>query len=281
VRAVVEQDPDWSYTNLTTNNFDVQFQKQDIKAARFGADNVNLDKLRARGGKLLTWHGGNDPLILPYGSWEYWGRLFEHHGGPAGTEEFFRAFFFPGVGHCGGGAAPQPPGLFDVLVNWVENGVAPDYLIGTQNLGGGVTRTRKICKYPDEAVYNGSGSTNDEVNFSCVVNAQVPADLQAYMQTAARFRQAGAAVPVTTRIDWQLQVLAGVPYGGDYAEQLSGVREKFLAGKATAACGQLHGYLNHVSAEAGKEVETLLADSMLAVGRSIQEDLGCKQRPAR
>jgi hypothetical protein len=279
IRAVVEQDPGWSHTNLATSNFDIQFQKADIKEARFGADNVNLDQLRSRGGKLLTWHGANDPLILPYGSWEYWGRLFDHYGGPAGTQDFFRAFSFPGVEHCGGGAAPQPPNLFEVLVNWVENGVAPEYLVGTQNLGGGMTRTRKICQYPNEAIYNGTGSTNDEANFSCVVNTQVPADLQAYMQTAARFRQAGATVPVSTRIDWQLQVLAGVPFGGDYAEQLSGVRDKLLAGKVTAACGQLQGYLNHVSAEAGKEVETLLADSMLGVGRSIQDDLGCAQKP--
>jgi hypothetical protein len=277
IRAVVEEDPAWSHTNLTTSDFDVQFQKADIKEARVGADNVNLDKLRSRGGKLLTWHGANDTLILPYGSWEYWGRLFDRYGGPAGTQDFFRAFSFPGVGHCGGGAAPQPPNLFEVLVSWVENGVAPDYLVGTQSLG--ASRTRKICKYPDQAVYDGSGSTDDHNSFSCVVNSQVPADLAAYMQSAARFRQAGSAVPISTRIDWQLEVLAGVPYGGDYAEQLSGVRDKVLSGNTKAACGQLQGYLNHVSAEAGKEVETLLADSMLGVGRSIQDDLGCRQKP--
>jgi hypothetical protein len=128
-------------------------------------------------------------------------------------------------------------------------------------------------------VYDGSGSTDDHNSFSCVVNSQVPADLAAYMQSAARFRQAGSAVPISTRIDWQLEVLAGVPYGGDYAEQLSGVRDKVLSGNTKAACGQLQGYLNHVSAEAGKEVETLLADSMLGVGRSIQDDLGCRQKP--
>jgi len=30
-----------------------------------------------------------------------------------------------------------------------------------------------------------------------------------------------------------------------------------------------------------KAVETLLADSMLGVGRSIQDDLGCAQKPPR
>ena len=276
VRAVVEQDPSWSHTNLTTGNIDIQFEKQDIKVARLGADNTNLDALRSRGGKLLTWHGGNDPLILPFGSWEYWGRLFDAYGGPQNTEDFFRAFFFPGVGHCGGGAAPQPPDLFGVLVNWVENGVAPDHLVGTQNLGGGATRTRKICKYPNEAVYDGTGSTDQHDNFHCVVNDRVPADLRAYMQTAPRFDQAGSAVPVATRIDWQLAVFAGVPDMDDYVDQLSGVQEKLAAGNTRAACGQLAGYLNHVKAQAGKNLESLLADSMLGLGAAIKEDLGCR-----
>ena len=163
-------------------------------------------------------------------------------------------------------------------MSWVENGVAPDYLTGTQNLGGGVTRTRKICKYPNEAVYGGTGSTNDHNNFQCVVNAQVPVDLEAYMKTAPRFRQAGSAVPVGTRIDWQLAVLAGVPGSEDFAGQLMGVRDKLAAGNTRAACGQLRAYLNHVNAQAGKQLETLLVDSMRGVGASIQDDLGCAQK---
>lgn len=277
IRAVVEQNPDWSYTNLTTGNFDIEFEKADIKEARVAADNTDLEKLRSHHGKLLTWHGGSDQLILPYGSLEYWGRLFDRYGGPAGTDDFFRAFFFPGVQHCGGGAAPQPPDLFNVLVNWVENDVAPDYLIGTQSLPGGATRTRKVCKYPNEAVYSGTGSTNDQANFSCAVHDQVPADLKAYMQSAARFGQAGAAIPVGTRIDWELAVLAGVPGTDAYIDQLSGVRDKLAADNTRAACNQLQAYLNHVNAQAGKELETLLVNSMLAVGAGIQKDLACVQ----
>jgi feruloyl esterase len=276
VRAVVEQDPSWSHTNLTTGNIDIQLEKQDIKVARLGADNTNLEALRLRGGKLLTWHGNNDPLILPFGSWEYWGRLFDRYGGAQNTDDFFRAFSFPGVGHCGGGAAPQPPDLFGVLVNWVENGVAPEYLVGTQNLGGGMTRTRKVCKYPNEAVYDGTGSTDQHDSFRCVVKESVPADLQAYMRTAPRFDQAGSAVPIATRIDWQLAVFAGLPDMDDYVDQLAGVQEKLAAGQTKAACGQLRGYLNHVKAQAGKNLESLLADSMLGLGGAIAEDLGCR-----
>jgi hypothetical protein len=53
-------------------------------------------------------------------------------------------------------------------VNWVENGVVPDYLVAQVN----PTRTRKVCMYPNTAVYRGSGSTDDEANFYCRTNAQ-------------------------------------------------------------------------------------------------------------
>jgi hypothetical protein len=46
--------------------------------------------------------------------------------------------------------------LFNVPVNWVENGVPPDYVVATQTML--VTRTGKVCKFPDTPVYNDSGS---------------------------------------------------------------------------------------------------------------------------
>jgi len=32
---------------------------------------------------------------------------------------------------------------------------------------GGVTRTRPLCPYPQTAIYNGTGSTDDASNFHC------------------------------------------------------------------------------------------------------------------
>ena len=51
-------------------------------------------------------------------------------------------------------------------MNWVENGVAPDYVVASQPA---LARTRKICMYPNVQVYNGSGSTDDQANFHCEV----------------------------------------------------------------------------------------------------------------
>ncbi|MEP7312415.1 MAG: tannase/feruloyl esterase family alpha/beta hydrolase, partial [Pseudomonadota bacterium] len=53
------------------------------------------------------------------------------------------------------------------IVNWVENGKAPDSLIATQREGEKVKRTRPLCPYPQVARYSGNGDVNDAASFSC------------------------------------------------------------------------------------------------------------------
>jgi len=132
----------------------------------------DLDVFRRSGGKLLTFVGGNDQLIMPRGVINYYREMASRHGGRndpdfEGLQSFYRLFRAPGVAHCGGGAAPQPQGLFEALVDWVENGKAPEQILAQQNLGGGVVRTRPLCPYPQTAIYNGTGSINDAASFSC------------------------------------------------------------------------------------------------------------------
>jgi len=56
--------------------------------------------------------------------------------------------------------------LLSPLVNWVEKGVPPEAIIGSKAVGS-LTSTRPHCPYPQEAVYTGSGSTDDAANFIC------------------------------------------------------------------------------------------------------------------
>lgn len=88
-----------------------------------------------------------------------------------------------------GGDAPQPTGLFDSLVNWVENGVAPDHVVASQGATSShPARTTKICKYPDQRVYVGP-DPNNESSYACQpVNAE-PADLRQSTQTARDYFQ--------------------------------------------------------------------------------------------
>jgi hypothetical protein len=123
---------------------------------------TDLDLVKNRGGKILLWHGGADPQI----PWEqtsyYYRQVANNYGGYEALSPWFRFFLAPGVTHCGGGNGPQPQAMFENMVNWVENGVAPDHLLSS---GGG--RTRPLCAWPQTAIYNGSGSTDDINSFHC------------------------------------------------------------------------------------------------------------------
>jgi feruloyl esterase len=113
---------------------------------------------------MITYHGLSDQLIFPRGTYHYYNSVLQ--GNYKETQTFYRFFPYPGNGHCGGGAAPliNAEALFSALVNWVENGVAPDYIVATQL---SPARTRKICMYPNVLVHIGSGSTDDQASFVC------------------------------------------------------------------------------------------------------------------
>ncbi|HEX3766000.1 MAG TPA: tannase/feruloyl esterase family alpha/beta hydrolase [Kofleriaceae bacterium] len=139
----------------------------------------NLDAFRRSGGKLLTFVGGNDQLIFPRGVINYYrvmaSRYAHRDGEFDDVQRFYRLFRAPGVGHCGGGAGPQPQDLFGALVSWVEHGAAPQQILATITTSGAVTRSRPLCPYPQTALYNGSGSTDDAASFHCGGNLERPA----------------------------------------------------------------------------------------------------------
>ena len=170
-------DRSFDWTTVSTNTY--------ANVAQAGSRNIadvtdtfdDLDAFRASGGKLLTFVGANDQLIMPQGVLHYYRQMAERYGGPhdddfSGVQKFYRLFRAPGVGHCGGGAGPQPQGLFDALVNWVEKKQSPKTISATVTAGGVVTRSRPLCPYPQTSIYNGSGSTDDGANFHCGGNLE-------------------------------------------------------------------------------------------------------------
>ena len=86
-------------------------------------------------------------------------------------DEFYRLFLIAGMTHCTGGlgspnfgqdgtAVPSNPAASNVLddiVNWVENGIAPDTIIGASDDGKSL---RAHCRYPQRSVLDGT-------NFVC------------------------------------------------------------------------------------------------------------------
>jgi hypothetical protein len=177
------RNPTFDWTTVTTQTYADVAQQGSRNIADVTDTFGDLDEFRASGGKLLTFVGMNDQLIMPQGVLHYYRQMaqrYDRRGGHhhdkgddfSGVQKFYRLFRGPGVAHCAGGAGPQPQGLFDALVDWVENKQPPKTITAAVTTGGVVTRTRPLCPYPQTAIYNGSGGTDDAANFSCGGNLE-------------------------------------------------------------------------------------------------------------
>jgi len=180
-RYMVFEDPTW---NPLTAKVDTALQTADEKTARaLNATETDLHGFQARGGKLILYHGWNDPAISPTNSINYYNGIL-HAMGTRSRESFVRLYMVPGMQHCIGGPGPSSfgqlgtttakgpeHGMYDALEQWVEKGAAPGAIVATKyvddNSAKGVRMTRPLCPYPQIAVYKGTGDSNDYTSFDC------------------------------------------------------------------------------------------------------------------
>ena len=125
----------------------------------------DLSAFKARGGKLLLYHGWNDTSISPGNTVNYYSSVLAKMG--AKQDDWIRLFMAPGMQHCRGGPGPNQVNFMSALERWRESGVAPDRLIAARVADNAVETTRPLCPYPQVAQYTGIGSTNDAANFVC------------------------------------------------------------------------------------------------------------------
>lgn len=165
----ITQDPQFDWTTISPADYQAYWdQSYEQYGNVIATDNSDLSAFRERGGKMIVWHGWADQLITPHGTIHYYKRVEQRMGGPKMTSKFARLYLAPGVAHCEGGPGPEPDGLLDALVTWVEDGKAPATLTATKrDQTGAVTRSRPLCPYPLVAKYKGTGSTDDAANFTC------------------------------------------------------------------------------------------------------------------
>jgi hypothetical protein len=185
-RNFVYQDRNWSF-----HGFDLDKGRADaerVVGKIMNADDVTFKAFKARGGKFIQYAGLTDSIVTPLSSVRYYQAVVAAQGNKsdpatlAKTQEFYRLFLAPGVGHCGGGAGPnqfgQAGGVGDAehdmvvaLEQWVEKGVAPARIIATKYISDdktkGVAITRPLCPFPQVAKYKGTGEVTDAANFSC------------------------------------------------------------------------------------------------------------------
>jgi hypothetical protein len=160
-KYLVFNDPEWDYTK-----YDLSTWRNDTKrtAAYLNATSPDLSAFKAKGHKLLLWHGWADAGLSPLATIKYYEEVKARD---AKADGFVKMFLMPGVLHCGGGSGPDNADWASAIDGWVESGKAPTTIIAQKGSGTAVSRTRPLCPYPQHAVYNGTGSTDQAENFTC------------------------------------------------------------------------------------------------------------------
>lgn len=171
--------PNWTLADFDMNR---DYKRLGMAASISNANNPDLRKYAALGGKIIAYFGLLDestPELI-----EYHKTVERVMGGRAPTEDFFRLFGVPGMDHCTHGPGPFAIDYLSYLEAWVENGKAPDQLVGAHidglNWGQAFTLqfpldpktpvkfTRPVYPYPAYAKYKGTGDPNDARNFIAV-----------------------------------------------------------------------------------------------------------------
>jgi len=141
---------------------------------------AGLAALRARGAKMLVFHGVSDAIFSASDTVALMQRIDRALAGPGQrATDFARYFPVPGMAHCSAGPAADQFDALAPLVRWVEQGEAPQSLRasvrGAGNPGGvnaelpaawAPHRTRLLCPWPQVARFQG-GDLESAASFRC------------------------------------------------------------------------------------------------------------------
>ncbi|BCS03085.1 tannase/feruloyl esterase family alpha/beta hydrolase [Aspergillus luchuensis] len=180
-KYVVYNDTNWNSSQWTLESAKLALEQNPFNIQAF---DPNITAFRDRGGKLLSYHGTQDPIISSTDSKLYYRRVANAlNAAPSELDEFYRFFQISGMGHCGDGTgasyigqgygtytskAPQV-NLLRTMVDWVENGKAPEYMPGNKlDANGSIEYMRKHCRYPKHNVHTGPGNYTDPNSWTCV-----------------------------------------------------------------------------------------------------------------
>ena len=134
----------------------------------FNSHSPDLSSFRARGGKLIQYHGWADPAI-PALAWSI-------TGGGAEDDGQHRKFLssLHGAGHA---ALRRRAGSQRSFRPACHRGLgreskAPEMILATKyknsDASGGVVRTRPLCVFPAKAEWDGKGDKTSAESFRCV-----------------------------------------------------------------------------------------------------------------
>ena len=158
-------DMDTALTQLNATDPDNGFEESGLEFMTM--PDPTLADMKTNDGKMLVFHGTGDSVFSSDDTIDWYTNDFgsdTNHG---------RVFLVPGMNHCGAGPATDQFDGLNALINWVENGVAPDSVVASVRAentelpdGASTTRTRPLCTYPEIAKYD-SGDEESADSFYC------------------------------------------------------------------------------------------------------------------
>jgi feruloyl esterase len=177
---MVYEDSNW---DAKTFSVDAGLKEAQAKTAgALDAVNPDLKAFKARGGKLIVYHGWNDPAIPAVNTVNYYESVIAKIGQKE-ADSFVRLYMVPGMQHCDNGPGADSFGQVGQLIfndpqhsvdaaleQWVEKGTAPDAILASkysEDAQHALKMTRPLCAFPQAAKYKGNGDTNDAANFIC------------------------------------------------------------------------------------------------------------------
>ncbi len=146
------QDPNFDYLKM---DLGAQMEGARLKmAAMLDSPNPNLGPFKAHGGKLIQYHGWNDPAIPPRSSVVYYEDVKKTMGD---TSDFYRMYLIPGMLHCAGGVGPSNVDWVAQLDAWVGEKKAPGVLtaVGGAGQAPGGPASQILCPYASAAKKTG------------------------------------------------------------------------------------------------------------------------------
>jgi feruloyl esterase len=166
-RYIANQNPAWDWR---TFDLEKDIERALLHGKEIHAVNPDLAKFKARGGKLLIYHGwsdgGSGGAISALNTISYYESVLKHMG--PNQENWLRLFMVPGMAHCGGGTGPNQFNTLAAIERWREQNEPPKSVTAARvNERGVIDMTRPLCPYPQRAAYRGTGSTYDAGNYTC------------------------------------------------------------------------------------------------------------------
>ncbi|OAQ68076.1 feruloyl esterase B precursor [Pochonia chlamydosporia 170] len=181
-RYVVLNDSTWDAINYNSSLAAVADAENPFNIRTFPRA---LPSFKARGGKMISYHGGQDNQITMFNTERFWDYMASED---EDLHDYYRFFRVSGMFHCNsgpgawafgqGGGAPaegipfvKERNVLAAIVAWVERGQAPGGLEGTKFVDDtvelGVDFKRVHCLYPKTQTYIG-GNYKHASSWRCV-----------------------------------------------------------------------------------------------------------------